>query len=39
VRQLRGIAGDRQVANARVGVATNAGAGAQHLEMLIVGRE
>lgn len=38
VRQLRGNCGDRQVQNASVGLATNAGSGAHHTELLVLGR-
>jgi len=38
VRQLRGSCGDRQVENASVALATNAGSGARHIEMALFGR-
>jgi acetyl-CoA acetyltransferase len=38
VRQLRGEAHGRQVADCEVALATNAGSGAQHIEMALLGR-
>lgn len=38
VRQLRRTCGDRQVANAELALATNAGSGARHIEMALFGR-
>ena len=38
VRQLRGDAGQRQVASCEVALATNAGSGAQHIELALFGR-
>jgi acetyl-CoA acetyltransferase len=39
VHQLRAVAGDRQVAGARTALITNAGSGAQHYEVAVLGRE
>jgi acetyl-CoA acetyltransferase len=39
VRQLRGDCGERQIANAKLAVATNAGSGAQHIEIAVLGRD
>jgi acetyl-CoA acetyltransferase len=38
VRQLRGTCGPRQVPGAELALATNAGSGAQHMEMALFGR-
>jgi acetyl-CoA acetyltransferase len=38
VRQLRHQAGDRQIPGCEVALATNAGSGAQHIEMALLGR-
>ena len=37
-RQLRHVCGDRQVDNAQLALATNAGSGARHMEMALFGR-
>jgi hypothetical protein len=38
VRQLRGACGARQVADAELALATNAGSGAQHVEIALLAR-
>ena len=38
VRQLRRLNGTRQVPNAELALATNAGSGAQHVELMVLGR-
>jgi acetyl-CoA acetyltransferase len=38
IRQLRGACGPRQVPGAELALATNAGSGAQHMEMALFGR-
>jgi acetyl-CoA acetyltransferase len=38
VRQLRRVNGARQVPNAELALATNAGSGAQHVELVLLGR-
>jgi acetyl-CoA acetyltransferase len=38
VRQLRRVNGARQVADAELALASNAGSGAQHVELLVLGR-
>jgi len=38
VRQMRGVNGARQVRDAELALATNAGSGAQHLELVLLGR-
>ena len=38
VRQLRRVNGERQVADAELALATNAGSGAQHVELVLLGR-
>lgn len=39
VRQLRGECGERQVADASIALATNAGSGARHVEMALFARD
>jgi hypothetical protein len=38
VRQLRRTCGERQVQDAELALVTNAGSGAQHVEMVVLGR-